>query len=65
MCIQQKDMAAYRLIADKMAAHSELSEKDKQFMVEHGLEARYNGYVTLLDIKQRFYGSTVPSLRKY
>jgi hypothetical protein len=64
MCINQKDVQAYNLIMKKMSKHEQLSEQDKEFMVEHDLKQKYDAYNLLLDLKQRLYGSNVSSLKK-
>jgi hypothetical protein len=61
MCIKRKDINEYNLIMSKMSKHEHLSNSDKEFMLEHGLKQKYDSYVLLLDLKERFYGSNVSS----
>lgn len=61
MCIKTKDVNEYKLIMAKMSKHEQLSVSDKEFMHEHGLQQKYNSYVLLLNLKERFYGSNVSS----
>ena len=61
MCIQQDDIKAYNLILAKMIKHMPLSEQDKDFMYSHELKQKYDSYLILLQIKEKFYGSNVSS----
>lgn len=61
MCIKRKDINEYNLIMSKMTKHEKLTVSDKEFMIEHGLQQKYDSYVLLLDLKERFYGSNVSS----
>ena len=64
MCIKREDIDEYNLIMKKMSKHQSLSESDKLFMQDHGLKDRYDAYNLLLELKERFYGSNVSSLKK-
>lgn len=55
MCLHSEDLAYHDKIMEKMRKHERLSSEDKQFMVEHGLQQKFDSYAMLLDIKDKYF----------